>query len=266
MTATDDTPVPDYAGMLRLDGRRIVVMGAGQGIGRQTSHALAANGARIVGVDVDENLAREVAEEIGGVPWWGDATKRGEVERLFVDAERELDGVDGVVDIIGISRYHDLIDATDEEWDFHFDMCLRHAFLAMQYGGAALRRAGGGTLTFVASASGLTGAPRHAIYGAAKAGLMALVRSAAVEFGPHGIRTNAVAPGVVWTPRVSSYLGEEGKQRNSANTPLDRVALPSNIASALLFLTSPLADYVNGQVLTVDGGVSAKFPYPMDGL
>ncbi|MCB0997221.1 MAG: SDR family oxidoreductase, partial [Acidimicrobiales bacterium] len=205
MTSTDDTPVPDYANMLRLDGRRIVVLGAGQGIGRQTSHALAANGARILCVDVDEGLANEIAEETGGIAWSGDATDRASMERLFADAEQQLGGVDGVVDIIGISRYHDLVDASDEEWDFHFDMCLRHAFLAMQYGGAALKRAGGGTLTFIASVSGLTGAPRHSIYGAAKAGLMALVRSAALELGPDDIRTNAVAPGVVWTPRVSGY-------------------------------------------------------------
>ena len=95
---------------------------------------------------------------------------------------------------------------------------------------------------------------------------MSLVRSAAVELGPHGIRVNAVAPGVVWTPRVSGYLGDEGKARNSENSPLRRVALPQDIASALLFFASDLADYVTGQTLSVDGGVGSKFPYPMDGL
>jgi NAD(P)-dependent dehydrogenase (short-subunit alcohol dehydrogenase family) len=115
----------------------------------------------------------------------------------------------------------------------------------------------------VASVSGLTSAPRHAAYGAAKAGLMALVRSAAVELGPAGVRVNAVAPGVVWTPRVSAFLGEDGRARNVANTPLRRVALPADIAAALLFLSSDLAGYVSGQTLIVDGGVAAKFPYPM---
>ena len=86
-------------------------------------------------------------------------------------------------------------------------------------------------MVFVASVSGITSAPRHAAYGAAKAGLMSLVRSGAVEFGPLGIRVNAVAPGVVWTPRVSGFLGEEGRERNSANAPLGRVALPEDIAS-----------------------------------
>ena len=95
---------------------------------------------------------------------------------------------------------------------------------------------------------------------------MSLVRSGAVELGPLGIRVNAVAPGVVWTPRVSGFLGEEGRARNSANAPLGRVALPEDIASGLLFMASDLAGYVTGHTLVVDGGVGVKFPYPMDGL
>jgi NAD(P)-dependent dehydrogenase (short-subunit alcohol dehydrogenase family) len=184
---------------------------------------------------------------------------------MFADAERELGGVDGFVDIVGISRFVDLLDLTDDEWNWHFDMSLRHAFLAMQYGARAMAGRGG-VMVFVASVSGMTAAPRHAAYGAAKAGLMSLVRTGAVELGPMGIRVNAVAPGVVWTPRVSGYLGEAGRQRNSDNAPLGRVALPEDIASALLFFASDLAGYVTGQTLTVDGGVGAKFPYPMDGL
>jgi NAD(P)-dependent dehydrogenase (short-subunit alcohol dehydrogenase family) len=265
MTRLDDTPVPDYANRLRLDDRRFVVIGAGQGIGRQTAHALAANGARLLCVDVEPDLAEEIAAEVGGTPWSGDATQRVDVERMFDDAVKELGGVDGLVDIVGISRFVDLLDLTDEEWDWHFDMSIRHAFLAMQYGAKAMADHGG-VMVFVASVSGITSAPRHAAYGAAKAGLMSLVRTGAVEFGPLGIRVNAVAPGVVWTPRVSGYLGDEGRDRNNANSPLRRVALPEDIASGLLFMASDLAAYVNGHTLVVDGGVGAKFPYPMDGL
>ena len=93
---------------------------------------------------------------------------------------------------------------------------------------------------------------------------MSLVRSGAVELGPKNLRINAVAPGMVWTPRVSAYVGEEGRNKNIENTPLRRVALPEDIASALLFRSSPLSSYVNGQTLVVDGGVGVKFPYPMD--
>ncbi|HEV8295669.1 MAG TPA: SDR family oxidoreductase [Acidimicrobiales bacterium] len=268
MTRADGSPVPDYPGMLRLDGKKYVLIGAGQGMGRQAAHALAAVGAQVCCVDVDADRAGDVAEEIGGgaVPWVGDVTKRDDVERLFTDAIASLGSLDGIVDIVGMAQYSDLETTSDELWDWHFDMCLRHAWMAMQYASPLLKANGGGTMTFVASVSGLTAAPRHAAYGAAKAGLIALVKSAAVELGPSGIRVNAVAPGVVWTPRVSSYLGDAGKEKNAANAPLRRVALPANIASALLFLTSDLSAYVNGQTLVVDGGVSAKFPYPMDDL
>jgi NAD(P)-dependent dehydrogenase (short-subunit alcohol dehydrogenase family) len=265
LTRTDDTEVPDYPGRLRLDGRGVVVLGAGQGIGRQATHALASVGARTFCVDLDEGLAVDVADEVGGTPWSGDATTRDGAERCFADAESALGRVDGIVDIIGMARYAELLDIDDESWAWHHDIVLRHAYLAMTVGGRAVARAGGGFMAFVASVSGLTGAPLHAAYGAAKAGLIALVRSAAVELGPSGIRVNAVAPGVVWTPRVAAFLGEDGRRRNADNTPLRRVALPADIASALLFLASDLAAYVTGQTLVVDGGVSAKFPYPMPG-
>jgi len=262
VTRADDTPVPDFPALLRLDGRGFVVIGAGQGIGRQTTHALAAAGARTVCVDVDAELADDIAAEVGGVPWVGDATNRADVARLFADSGAALGRIHGVVDIVGMATRYDLLDLDDKTWDWQFDIVLRHAMLAMQYGGRSIAATGGGTIVFVASVSGVTSAPRHAAYGAAKAGLLSLVRTGAVELGPSGIRVNAVAPGVVWTPRVSAFLGDEGRRRNVENTPLGRVAQPADIAAAILFLSCDLSAFVNGQTLVVDGGVGAKFPYP----
>src|SRR5439155_14527999 len=105
----------------------------------------------------------------------------------------------------------------------------------------------GGTMVFVASVSGITSAPRHAAYGAAKAALIAWIRSLAVELGPSGIRANGVAPGLVWTPRISQYLGDEGRQLNVENTPLRRIAEPPDIAAAILCLASALSPIVTGQ-------------------
>jgi NAD(P)-dependent dehydrogenase (short-subunit alcohol dehydrogenase family) len=262
MARTDDTPVPDYPGHLRLDGRGVVVLGAGQGIGRQTAHALASVGARVFCVDVVPELAADVAQEINGIAASADCTQRADMERCFNDAAGALGTIDGVVDIIGMATFADLPDITDELWAWHHDIVLRHAWLAMQYGSRAMADNGRGFMVFVASVSGITSAPHHAAYGAFKAGLMSLVRSAAVELGPKGVRVNAVAPGVVWTPRISAYLGDEGRQRNVENTPLRRVAQPADIAGAILFLCSDLAAYVTGHTLVVDGGVGAKFPYP----
>lgn len=264
MTRSDDSEVPDYPGKLRLDGRHLVLIGAGQGIGRQAAHALSQSGAAVFCVDKDPDLADDIAEEVGGTAWSGDATQRADAERLYADAADVAGGrIDGVVDIVGMAQYATLVDLTDELWDWHFDIVLRHAWLAMQLAGKAMADTGGGAMVFVASVSGTTAAPLHAAYGAAKAGLIGLVKSGAVELGPSGIRVNAVAPGVVWTPRVSGYLGEEGRARNARNAPLGRVALPADIAAALLFLVSDLSAYVTGQTLLVDGGVSAKFPYPL---
>jgi NAD(P)-dependent dehydrogenase (short-subunit alcohol dehydrogenase family) len=263
MAGTDGTAVPDYSRGLRLDGRRFVVIGAGQGIGRQTTHALAGLGARVACVDVDPDRAGHVADEVGGVAVVGDATRRPDAERVFDQVGHALGGLDGVVDIVGMAHFAPLLELSDEEWDWHFTIVLRHAYLAMQLAGRVLAAGGGGVMAFVASVSGITSAPRHAAYGAAKAGLMSLVRSAAVELGPSHVRVNAVAPGVVWTPRISEFLGDEGRARNEANTPLRRVALPADIAGVLLFLCSDLAAYVSGQTIVVDGGVGAKFPYPM---
>jgi NAD(P)-dependent dehydrogenase (short-subunit alcohol dehydrogenase family) len=116
-------------------------------------------------------------------------------------------------------------------------------------------------MSFVASVSGLTSAPQHAAYGAAKAGLLSLVRTAATELGPAGVRVNAVAPGGVLTPRWGPKFSPEIRARTEAVIPLRRMAVPDDIANALLFLSSDLASFITGQVLTVDGGGHINFPY-----
>jgi NAD(P)-dependent dehydrogenase (short-subunit alcohol dehydrogenase family) len=262
VVSTDDTPVPDYPSLLRLDGKRFVVVGAGQGIGRQTAHALASVGAKLICVDNREDLAKEIADEVNGVPFVADATKRDDANAAVQACTDEFGGIDGMVDIVGMARYGDAVETSDEDWEWTFDMVLRHAYVFSQ--AAAKAMTDGGAMVFVASVSGISSAPRHAAYGAAKAGLMSWVRSLAVELGSKNIRVNAVAPGVVWTPRISQVLGEKGREGQSRNAPLGRVALPQDIASGILFMASDLASYVTGQTLVVDGGVGVKFPYPMN--
>src|SRR5512132_1784524 len=118
MTRTDDSPIPDYPGLLRLDGRRFLVLGAGQGIGRQASHALAAVGARLACVDQEPDLAADIAGEVGATPLSGNAFDRADMERMFAEADRALGGLDGVVDIIGMARYADIAEMTDDDWNW----------------------------------------------------------------------------------------------------------------------------------------------------
>jgi NAD(P)-dependent dehydrogenase (short-subunit alcohol dehydrogenase family) len=263
MVATDNTPVPNYLDLLRLDGRNYVVVGAGQGMGRQTCHALTqAGAAKIICVDIEEDRAKDIADEIGiGTAWAGDVTKRSEAQRLGAFAEEQLGTIHGLVDIVGMARWASVLEVDDENWDWSLDMNLRHAYLVSQELGRRMVTTGGGTMVFIASVSGLSGAPMHAAYGAAKAGLMAYIQTLAVELGPQGVRANAVAPGVILTPRMEAIYTDEQRVANDAVVPLGRMGRPADIAGAALFLTSDLSSFVSGRTLVVDGAVDAKFPY-----
>jgi NAD(P)-dependent dehydrogenase (short-subunit alcohol dehydrogenase family) len=258
VTSADGSPVPDYGSLLRLDGRNFIVLGAGQGIGRQTAHALAGQGARVVCVDLDERLAEEIAAEVGGLPCVADARKASEVERVVDETVGRLGALDGVVDIIGVARWAALVDMPEDDWDWCHDMVVRHAFHVVKYAGRAMSADGRGTMVFVASISGISSAPFHAAYGAAKAGLMSLVRSAAIELRPVDVRVNAVAPGVIATPRAVSSRGIPAGEL--ADGSLDSMGRTRDVASAVLFLASDLAHYVTGQTLVVDGGLLTKSP------
>jgi NAD(P)-dependent dehydrogenase (short-subunit alcohol dehydrogenase family) len=258
----DANVVPDYASLIRLDDQVHVVLGAGQGIGYQTSHALAAFGAKVVCVDREADRAKMVADEVGGVPWVGELTEREPVSRLFDFVGEELGRLDGVVDIVGLARYKSLIDLTDDDWEWHLGLVLKHAYLAIEYAARYWQRTGtGGAVSVVASVAGMQSAPKTAAYGAMKAALMSLVRTAAVELGPHGIRVNAVAPGVVRTPRAQANPKwvPELLDANISKTPTGRLSYPSDIASALLFLMSRLAQQITGETLVVDGGNMVLF-------
>jgi NAD(P)-dependent dehydrogenase (short-subunit alcohol dehydrogenase family) len=258
MTSADGSPVPDYGSLLRLDGLSFAVLGAGQGIGRQSAHALAGQGAQVVCVDIDERLAAEVAAEVDGPACVADVRKASEVERVVDETVSQFGRLDGVVDIIGVARWAALVDMPEDDWDWCHDMVVRHAFHVVKYAGRAMSAHGRGTMVFVASISGISSAPFHAAYGAAKAGLMSLVRSAAIELRPTHVRVNAVAPGVIATPRAVTSRGVDVDEL--ANGSLDSMGRTRDIASTVLFLASDLAAYVTGQTLVVDGGLLTKSP------
>jgi len=257
--------VPSYVNMVRLTGHNYLVAGAGQGIGRQAAHALAQAGATVACLDRDGDLAGAVADEVGGVAVVGDATRRDDVTRMVDEATGHAGRLDGLVDIIGMGKPATILDATDDVWDEQFDVNLRQAFLLAQAVGRTLRDGGnGGAMAFVASGCGLASSPRQIAYGAAKAALMSVVRTAAVELAPFGIRVNALSPGLILTPRVSTLFDDAMLDAGAANAPLGRAGLPSDMASVLLFLMSPLSAYVTGQTIVADGGVDVKYGYPLD--
>lgn len=251
-------PLNDYLASARLDGLGYVVLGAGGGgLGDATCAALAGAGAQLLCVDRDPAQAEAIAQQVGGEAYVADVTQRDEVSDLFAKAEATWGSAfSGVVDIVGAAKNARISEMDDEAIDAQFAIVLRHALLTVQIAGPILANAGGGTLTFVGSLSGLAAIPNQTFYGTAKAALHHLVRYAAQELGPDGIRVNAVAPGFISTPRLLSLLPTEMWERLAATNPLRRVATPEDIAKAILFLVSDLSAYVNGNILTLDGGVS----------
>jgi Dehydrogenases with different specificities (related to short-chain alcohol dehydrogenases) len=256
----DEQPPPDYANMLRLDGRHVLVIGGGRGIGRQASLAVAAVGANVSVVDLDETRAGAVARETGGLAITADASSMDSLRAAFESATARFGPVQGAIDIIGIAQWAPIAEIDEENFNRTMDLNLGHAFrtlrLMTEFGSDA-----GSSVVFVSSISGFRSAPMHATYGAAKAGLNNLVGSAAVELGPT-IRVNAVAPGQTRTPRMvarhadDAYYWEAAKQ-----VPLGRVGETWDIASALLYFVSDLSQWVTGQVLVVDGGAGRRYQY-----
>jgi NAD(P)-dependent dehydrogenase (short-subunit alcohol dehydrogenase family) len=254
-----DAPTPDYGNLLRLDGRGFAVLGAGNGMGRQTAIALASQGARVLCVDIDRGRAEQVAAEVGGLAHAADVTRSDDVAGVVEAAERELGRLDGVADVIGLHVIGALVDLSDDDWDFCHDICVRQAFHVVRHAGRALAARGGGTLVFVSSVSGLTSSPYTGAYGAAKAGLTSLVKTAAIELRDREVRVNAVAPGVIATPRTSQRAGRAATEL--ATGSLSALGAPSDIAAAILFLCSDLSRYITGQTLVVDGGATVTFPF-----
>ena len=260
----DNDRIIDYRSRFELSHRRYLVLGGGQGMGRQVSHALAQLGAEVIVVDVDRDRADAVCTEIGApaTPEQVDATDNSDMAAL---AER-VGEIDGVVDVIGMARYGPLLDISDDDWRWEESIVLRHAVLALRHFGPRLRDHGEGSITFVSSVSGIGSSPVHAAYGVYKAALGSLVRSASIELGPYGVRVNAVAPGFVVTPRISAVLDAEALENTRTQIPLQRLTLPADVASALAFLVSDLARTITGQVMIVDGGATNKYPYDMSGF
>lgn len=253
MTEQVQARIADYRNLLSFDGRGFIILGAGDGIGAEISHALAQCGARLFCVDRDPERAAAIARTTGGHDWPADVTVRAELEAAFAEAQARLGAINGVINIIGVGRVKAITDYNDAELDWQFDIVLRHALMTVQLAANAV--ADNGSVTLVGSLSGNAAVRKTLVYGVAKAGLHHLVRHAAVELGERGIRVNGVAPGYIRTPRHIEMLPEEGWEKLSRAIPLGQAGEPREIASALLFLCSDLASHVTGVMLPVDGGL-----------
>ena len=248
---------------LGLEGRHAFVAGVGGGIGSACVRALATAGARVTCFDTDAaaaDAAAQLTPDERGLALTGDARRLDDVQRAVDRAVETFGPVAVAVDVIGEARWGRTIDLDDTAWDESFDMVLRHFFNLARVAGRHMAGQQAGAIVAIASVSGLRSSPLHGPYGAAKAGLMSLVRTLAVELAGDHVRVNAVAPGAVLTPRVEALMSAERQAESAAAIPLGRLASPDDIAHAVAFLASDLASYITGQTLVVDGGATAQFP------
>jgi 3-oxoacyl-[acyl-carrier protein] reductase len=254
---------------LGVAGKRALVIGTGSGMGQATVRALAGAGANVACFDIKEDAATEAAKIVDdagreSLRLIGDAADRQAVAQAVAETTSAFGGVDIVVGVVGDGTAGArLLDTDEAAWDRTFNMCLRAAVNAVRAGVPQMIEQGdGGSFVFISSIGGLCGLTGQAPYSAAKAGLMSLVKTLALEYGMEKIRFNAVAPGIILTPEIERISTPEHRATQERLVPIRRMGLPSDVAKAILFLVSDLADYVTGQTLAVDGGVTAKYQLP----
>jgi NAD(P)-dependent dehydrogenase (short-subunit alcohol dehydrogenase family) len=252
-----------YLAALRLDGRGVVVLGVGPGIGGAVCDAVAEAGGSLLCVDLDPAAAERTAARCGGKAMAVDVTDRDALTAVFDRAE-ELFGGDfyGVVDVVGVTRPGLLADETEETMTRQFDLVLRHVLLLTQIAHPRLAGSGRGSVVFIGSLAGEANTRRLGLYGAAKAAVHHLAGAAAVEFGPSGVRTNVIVTGRILGSGTTGTPDPAVLDTLRRAIPSGRTGVPEDIAGAVLFLLSDLSGYVNGVRLPVDGGISTVSPLP----
>ncbi|GGR20772.1 MULTISPECIES: SDR family oxidoreductase [Agromyces] len=249
---------------MRLENKQAIVTGGAGGIGRASSLALAAEGARVAVVDLDGAAAERVAEEIraaGGeaIAIAADVSSEPDIERVVRETQAAFGGIDVVFNNAGIIRRTTAVETTVEEWDRVFGVNVRSIFLMCKHVVPVMAAAGGGSIVNTGSGWGLKGGGQAISYCASKGAVVNMTRALAIDHGPQGIRVNSVNPGDVNTGMLreeARQLGqaEDGFLAEAADRPLRRMGEPREIASAVVWLASDESSYVTGSALVVDGG------------
>jgi len=237
----------------RLKGKRAIVTAAGQGIGRATALAFAAEGARVVATDIDESKLGDLGGAI-------EARRLDVTDADAVAALAAFDVPDILFNCAGYVHHGTILDCGEDDWDFTMNLNLRAMYLMIR---AFLPRilAGGKGASIVnmsSSVSSIKGAPNRFAYGTSKAGVIGLTKSVAIDFIKEGVRCNAICPGTIASPsleeRIAAQGGEAARQAFVARQPMGRLGTPEEVAQLAVYLASDESRFTTGAVHIVDGG------------
>ncbi|TDL80042.1 SDR family NAD(P)-dependent oxidoreductase [Peribacillus frigoritolerans] len=246
---------------MRLAGKVAVVTGGAGGIGKATAMLFAEQGAKVVIGDSNSEAGEKTAHEIRekNLPCLfvkTDVTDSADVQALMKTAAAEYGGLDILFNNAGVSNQSVKIgDMETEEWDRVVDINLKGVFLGIKHAVPFMQQSGGGSIINTSSVLGMKGKKRMAPYNASKAGVIALTKNAALDYGKENIRVNAIAPGVIDTSIIDEWRNDDRRwEIYTKSNALARIGQPEEIAKAVLFLASDDASYVTAATLLVDGG------------
>lgn len=238
-----------------LLNRTAIITGGAGGLGRAMAHRFSEEGARVVIADLDLAAAEKLSAELPGdaLAIRTDVTNPADVDQLMSQTIETTGSLDVLVNNAGVTRDASIRKMTLDQWDLVQSVHLRAAFIATKAAAELMRAQGSGSIVNISSLSGKVGNFGQANYSAAKAGLIGLTKVTAKEYARHGIRANAVQPGLIRTP-MTEALTPEIWEKKLAEIPMGRVGEPDEVAKVVLFLASDLSSYMTGTVLEIGGG------------
>jgi 2-keto-3-deoxy-L-fuconate dehydrogenase len=243
---------------MRLKGKTALVTAAGQGIGRASVLAMAEQGAQVVATDVNPALLKAFEGFPNVTTATLDVTDKAAIVRVIGGMPR----IDVLFNCAGVVHNGSIMDASDEQWEFGFNLNVRAQFWAIQVALPKMLAAGGGSIINMSSVCGsLKGLPKRFVYGTTKAAVVGLTKAVAADYVRDGIRCNCIAPGTVDTPsladRINSYADPEQARKDFvARQAMGRLAQPEEIAPIIVYLASDESIFATGQVFAVDGGMT----------
>jgi 2-keto-3-deoxy-L-fuconate dehydrogenase len=248
----------------RLEGKVALVTAAGQGIGRAVAESFAAEGATVIATDIAEDKLKGLkAKQCHKL----DVRSSDEIAALAKSVAEEFGGLDVLANIAGYVAHGTVLDATEKDWDFSFDLNVKAQHRMIQaFLPGMLKKGGGSIVNMSSTVSSVTGLPNRYIYGATKAAVIGLTKAVAIDFIRQGIRCNAVCPGTIESPSLEGRIADQAKRSGKTSDavtkdfidrqPLGRLGTAQEIANLVLFLASDESSYVTGQAHIADGGLA----------